>query len=351
MGFTISVDASSYPNATTWYADFNFRYFAWFLPIGDPWAAAFDLSPSGEAGTLTVELYDVDLNLLKRCTISTTLRNDHQYRVNMTTCQISDLGQGWVKFISTPGSLDVVKQAPAPQGWVRFISNPGSLAVLKQAPVPQGWVKFISTPGSLQVTKSLPEPPGWTRFINQPSYLPVGMGIPEEPAPIPASAKLVYSHTYDAGNSYTGKAEQCIARVTVPLPDQVFAATWVTGKITDTFASEVQKQGGQMLEVKIYEDTQSATFSTDFYVLATAAPAPVPAGAVGFPFPWAVVIPLILLVLLVVSFTWLIIQIKEIDWKSPAALLVGGVGIAIAAGGLALLLVALGSEKAPKEVK
>ncbi len=166
---------------------------------------------------------------------------------------------------------------------------------------------------------------------------------------IPKEAKLAYENTYPLGSTYRGKAEQCTAKVTVPLPDQLFPAVWEVSLIAATFQNQVKNQGGDMLAIKIYEDT-TPTLTTDYYVVATVAqPAPVP--AVAFPFPWVVVIPLILILLIIVAFTWLILQVKTIDWGQPAAAIGMAVGIAAILGAGALLLIAWSGKKGKAQEK
>ena len=152
-------------------------------------------------------------------------------------------------------------------------------------------------------------------------------------APPPPEWKLVYEHKYPQGETYVGKAEECITILSIPLPDQLFAASWVTGKIVDTFTEEMAKEGGEMLDIKIYEDT-TPTWSTNYKVVAVAHASP---------FPWAVVIPLILLILLVVSFIILVVQFKEIDWGEiptaiPWAILALAGGFAVVGVGVAVAL-------------
>jgi hypothetical protein len=181
------------------------------------------------------------------------------------------------------------------------------------------------------------------RFDNQ-YLLPVAGRVSESPVGfesdlIPSNARLVYDHDY--GINYSGKTEQCTTKVTVNFPDQLFSSTWITDDIANTVKNQIQDQGGQALSVKIYEDT-SPTWQTVYYVVMTAAPAPVPRGAVGFPFPWAIVVPLILAVLVIVTFTWLIIEIKDINWGSPAGVFVSGLGIALLGVGAILVVSAMG---------
>jgi len=162
------------------------------------------------------------------------------------------------------------------------------------------------------------------------------------PPGIPPEAKVVYEHMYPLGKTYVGKAEQCTAKVTVPLPDQLFPNTWEVNRINSAFEDKIKEQGGEILHVKILEDT-TPTLTTDYYVVATIKAAP--AALVTFPFPWAVVIVLVLAILLLVAFTWLIIEVKTIDWGKPVAAVGMALGIAAIIGAGALLLMAVGAKK------
>jgi len=149
----------------------------------------------------------------------------------------------------------------------------------------------------------------------------------------PPPEELVYHHEYPRGKTYVGKAEECTATLTIPLPDQLFPNSWVIEKIADSFADEVAKEGGEMLDIKIYEDA-TPTWHTDYKIVATAKASPL---------PWGPIILLILAIILVVAFITLVVQFKDIDWgEIPAAIplailaaAVAGVGV-VAVAGLAL---------------
>ncbi|GAI93059.1 unnamed protein product, partial [marine sediment metagenome] len=115
--------------------------------------------------------------------------------------------------------------------------------------------------------------------------------------PIPPEYELAYHHEYPRGKTYVGKAEECTATLTIPLPEQLFPNNWVRERIADAFADEVAKEGGEMLDIKIYEDA-TPTWHTDYRIVATATASPI---------PWAIIIPLVLAIILVVAFTNLVI--------------------------------------------
>ena len=149
----------------------------------------------------------------------------------------------------------------------------------------------------------------------------------------PPTLELVYHHEYPRGKTYVGKAEECTATLTVPLPDQIFPNSWVIEKIANSFADEVAKKGGEMLDIKIYEDA-TPTWHTDYRIVAA---------AIASPLAWGLIIPLVLAIILVVAFITLVVQFKDIDWgEIPAAIplailaaAVAGVGV-VAVAGLAL---------------
>ena len=195
-------------------------------------------------------------------------------------------------------------------GWQVLDSR--TLAV-KSVPPVVGWRVLDSR--TLAV-KSVPPVVGW-QVLDEKT---VGLTA----APPAVAWELVYQHEYPRGKTYVGKAEECTATLTIPLPEQLFPNSWVIEKIADTFAEEVAKEGGEMLDIKIYEDA-TPTWETNYKIVATAHASP---------FPWAVVIPLILAIILVIAFIKLVIEFKEIDWgEVPPAIpwailaLAGGLGI------------------------
>lgn len=141
---------------------------------------------------------------------------------------------------------------------------------------------------------------------------------------VPPVYELVYQHEYPRGKTYVGKAEECTTTLTVSLPEQLFPNNWVIEKIADTFAEEVAKEGGEMLDIKIYEDA-TPTWHTDYKIVAT---------AIASPLPWTPILLLVLAIILVVAFLNLVVEFKDIDWgEIPAPIpwailaLAGGLGV------------------------
>ncbi len=160
-----------------------------------------------------------------------------------------------------------------------------------------------------------------------------------------ADFKLLQHKEYDAAKTYTGKASTVTFTFQLG-PEQVPGTAWLGEKIAGAFATEIAKKGEQMLDLKVYEDS-SPVLVTNFMIVATCTDH-VPAGAAGSPFPWAVVIVLILAILLIAAVTFLIINLKSVDWKSPLGLAVGSVSLGIVLFGAAALVGVLAASKKAK---
>ena len=214
-----------------------------------------------------------------------------------------------------------VKSTPPPVvGWQPLDSR---TVAIKSVPPMVGWQILDSK--TTTVKSGPPTVVGWQLLDEKTVSLAAG------PPAVPW--ELVYEHEYPRGKTYVGKAEECTATLTIPLPDQLFPNNWVIEKIADTFADEVAKEGGEMLDIKIYEDA-TPTWHTDYKIVAT---------AITSPFPWAIVIPLILAIILVVAFITLVVQFKDIDWGEipapiPWAILALAGGLAVAGAGVAFAL-------------
>lgn len=145
---------------------------------------------------------------------------------------------------------------------------------------------------------------------------------------IPPEYELVFHHEYPRGKTYVGKAEECAVDITVPLPEQLFPDAWVINRIADTFADKVEEQGAEMLDLKIYQDA-TPLWTTRYKVLVTATASPV---------PWAIIIPIVLAIALVVAFTFLIREVKTIDWGEiapsvfPILAIILGIGVVAGLG-------------------
>ena len=143
---------------------------------------------------------------------------------------------------------------------------------------------------------------------------------------IPPEYELIYHHEYPLAKTYAGKAEECTARFRIDFPDQFYPSGWVAETMVSAFAEQVEEQGGMILDVKIYEDT-TPTWWTDYIMVVT---------AVTSPFPWVLVIGAVLAIILIVAFTNLVVEVKDIDWGEvvpkvfPILAVVLGIAAAVA---------------------
>lgn len=131
--------------------------------------------------------------------------------------------------------------------------------------------------------------------------------------------KLVQHTEYPEGKIYVGKAEQCTFDFKLT-PEQIPGTAWLGTAVAEAIADAVAKQDAEMLDLKIYEDT-TPVFWTNYRVIATATASPV---------PWAIIIPLVLVILFIVALTFLIREVKTIDW-GKAAVPIAAIWIGIAA--------------------
>jgi hypothetical protein len=191
---------------------------------------------------------------------------------------------------------------------------------------------------SIQITVAVPAV-GWELLDEKTADITAGP--PEE------VWELLSHKLYDLADTYNGKAEVCTFEFKLT-PEQIPGTEWFGEMIANAFVDEVVKQGSEMLELEVYEDT-SPTLYTNFRVVATAT-IPETEG-VANPLPWAIIIVAVLAILFVVAITYLIKEIKTIDWSNPVeaiptALLIGGV-VVVAGIGIAAALGKKTPEKLP----
>jgi len=168
-------------------------------------------------------------------------------------------------------------------------------------------------------------PTDWVE-LDRRSLTIIATEAPPEP-PIPPEYKLIQHTEYPHGKTYVGKAEQCTFEFKL-LPEQIPGTPWLGIKIANAFADEVAKQNAEMLDLKVYEDT-TPTFWTNYIVVATATASPV---------PWAVIIVGVLAILFIVALTFLVREVKSIDW-GKAAVPITTIAIVIAAlAGLGIIV-------------
>jgi len=159
----------------------------------------------------------------------------------------------------------------------------------------------------------------------------VGEEVPPEPPEV--EYKLTQHTEYPRGKTYEGKAEQCTFDFKL-YPEQIPGIPWLGTKVAQAIADEVAKYDAEMLDLKIYED-KTPIFWTNYRVIATATASPV---------PWAIIVIASLAILFIVALTFLIKEIKTVDWTKPMAAL-PVLGILLGVGALAGLGIAIASEK------
>ncbi|MBA7464955.1 hypothetical protein ES707_00113 [subsurface metagenome] len=98
---------------------------------------------------------------------------------------------------------------------------------------------------------------------------------------------------------YEGDAETCIFEFKVT-PEQIPGTEWLGQRIVDSFASELEKEGSRLLELKVYRDT-TPIFWTNYRVEVTATASPL---------AWNLIIIGVLAVLFVVA---IIFAIKAVE--------------------------------------
>ena len=119
--------------------------------------------------------------------------------------------------------------------------------------------------------------------------------------------ELIQHTVYPWAYVYEGNAEKCTFQFKLT-PEQVPGTEWVGRRIVDEFASELEKEGEKLLELKVYEDI-TPTLWTNYRVEVTASASPV---------PWTAIIYAVLAILFIVAITWAIKSIsKAIFHRKP----------------------------------
>lgn len=153
-------------------------------------------------------------------------------------------------------------------------------------------------------------------------------------AELPPDYELIQHTEYPLSKTYVGKAEECTFEFKL-WPEQIPGTTWLGKKIADVFADQVAKQDAEMLDLKVYEDT-TPMFWTNYRVVATSTASPV---------PWAIIIVAVLAILFIVAITFLIREIKTLDWGEPAEAAIGILAIVLGIGAVAGLGIMLTRKK------
>jgi len=125
--------------------------------------------------------------------------------------------------------------------------------------------------------------------------------------------------------NYRGEAELAEFVIEVPLPEQMNSAE-IADKAIQGSIEEVQKQGGTLLEVHVWEDT-SPTWNTKYYIRIVASEGST--GGIGaLPLVWAVIIIGVIAVLAIVGLTYFVTKSGEVlEYIGEQA---GGFGISLA---------------------
>jgi len=206
--------------------------------------------------------------------------------------------------------------------WTKLATRSISISPLEEAP-PVVWVKLDTRIITLTPKEELPPPPvGWVKLDTKTITL-----TPTEAPPIPPEYELVQHTEYPAAKTFVGVASQCTFTFKLT-PEQIPGTGWLGIKVATALADRIADKGSEMLDLKIYEDTTPMLW-TNYIVIATCIETS--------PFPWAVVIPLVLAVLFIVAITFLIKEVKTIDWGKAAAAIpilaiLLGVGVLAAVG-------------------
>lgn len=225
-------------------------------------------------------------------------------------------------------TLTPKEEAPPEVGWVKLDTQTITLSPKEEAPPPGEWLKLDTQFVTLTPAEAPPPEVGWVKLATSTITL-----TPTEAPPVPPGYELIQHTEYPAAKTHVGKAEQCTFEFKL-YPEQIPGVTWLGIKVAIAFADKVADEGAEMLDLKVYEDT-TPMFWTNYRVVATATASPV---------PWALIIVAVLAILFFVALTFLIKEVKTIDWGEPMvkaaipiiAIIVGGVVV----GGIALAVAA-----------
>lgn len=127
---------------------------------------------------------------------------------------------------------------------------------------------------------------------------------------------------------YRGQAEKCVYTFKVLLPDQ-FGASWTAQQMLNGHITELQAQGSQLLEYKLYED-KSGVFTTEYKVEMIASASPL---------WWNIIIIGVLALVSIIFISWTIQNVEDIADYSPGAVIapsIAIVAVAVLAGVLLL---------------
>jgi len=136
--------------------------------------------------------------------------------------------------------------------------------------------------------------------------------------------QLIVDKKYN--QDYRGKAERCVYTFSLT-PEQIPGTRWTAEQVVDAHNEELEKQGSQLLELRVWEDT-APTWTTDYRVEVVATASPL---------WWNIIIAGVLAILVLIAIYFVIENVQQITEyigeKAPIAiplLALGGVALATA---------------------
>jgi len=158
---------------------------------------------------------------------------------------------------------------------------------------------------------------------------------------IPPDFKKILDIVYPDGKTYNGPAERATAEFKLT-PEQIPGTRWFAEKVmVDKLASEVEKQGGKMLTLKLYENTTPLLWTE--YLLVAEATKPTTA-YVGFdPVTWTTIILAALIIVgIIVLYFFFLRPVLDFLYDAPGTAI--GMGL-IALGISAVVVIGIAAYK------
>ncbi|MBA7636176.1 hypothetical protein ES703_43791 [subsurface metagenome] len=202
---------------------------------------------------------------------------------------------GW-QLLDT-ASVSVKSLAPPVIGWQLLDSR--TLAVAFVPPV-VGWQLLDSR--TIAIKSAPPPVVGWQLLDEKTVGLTAGP--PEE---VPPEYELIQHTIYPWSYTFEGDAEICTFEFKLT-PEQIPGTAWLRQRIVDSFASELEKEGSRLLELKVYEDT-TPMFWTNYRVEVTATASPI---------VWTPIIIGVLAILFIIAIYFTIKLVDEVFFKRKA---------------------------------
>jgi hypothetical protein len=232
------------------------------------------------------------------------------------------LAPSWVQIASKTLSISPAEQ---PSVWVPVASKTLSISPAEQ---PSVWVSVASKNLTISPTQEVEE---WVKVAEKslsitPGEVPEGEWaqvaeetlVVEPGFEIPEGYDLVDEKIYDAGKTYSGPAQRCVATFTF-LPADWPGTKWFIDKLfSGKISSKLTEEGATPLTYRLYEKGFS------YYIVIEAT---VPAeGGVGraarayvAAFPWAAVIVGALILAIVITIAVTIIKTEDFLYNAPEA--------------------------------